>query len=157
MIIYQSWKFYENRPNRFREMLCTKSVRKIKKREKETIQLDTISLRATSRSSVWLAPKIPNYISTEITLSRLALRPLGLFFEINQKILISTKIRLSRRALRPKGIFFFNQSIEFNNVNSFCSICLYKMFTSEKQLISTEIRLSRRAFRPVCLFYEINW
>ena len=30
MIIYQSWKFHENRPNRFREILCTKSVRKKK-------------------------------------------------------------------------------------------------------------------------------
>ena len=30
MIIYQSWKFHENRPNRFREILCTKSVRKRK-------------------------------------------------------------------------------------------------------------------------------
>ena len=30
MIIYQSWKFHENRPNRFWEMLCTKSVRKKK-------------------------------------------------------------------------------------------------------------------------------
>ena len=26
--IYQSWKFHDNHPNRFREILCTKSVRK---------------------------------------------------------------------------------------------------------------------------------
>ena len=40
MIIYQFWKFHDNRPNRFREILCTKSVRKRKNknREKETIQ-----------------------------------------------------------------------------------------------------------------------
>ena len=37
MIIYQSLK-HENRPNRFGEILCTKSVRKIyKNREKETM------------------------------------------------------------------------------------------------------------------------
>ena len=29
MIYYQSWKFHRNRLNRFREIFCTKSVRKI--------------------------------------------------------------------------------------------------------------------------------
>ena len=29
MINYQSWKFHQNRSNRFREIFCTKSVRKI--------------------------------------------------------------------------------------------------------------------------------
>ena len=73
MIIYQSWKFHENRPNRFREIFCTKSVRKKKNnknREKETIQLDTISLRATSRSSVLLGPKISNIIVHVLVVKR---------------------------------------------------------------------------------------
>ena len=49
---------------------------------------------------------------------------------------------------------FWIQSIEFNNLNNFCCICLFKMFTCKKILISTEIRQYRRAFRPVGLFFK---
>jgi len=45
MIYYQSWKFHENRSNRFREICCTKSGRKIR-------IITRISLRVMSRSSV---------------------------------------------------------------------------------------------------------
>ena len=56
-------------------------------------------------------------------------------------------------SLEARGLIFFYQSIEFNNLNIFCSICLYKMLTSKTLLLSTGIRLSGRAFRPMGLFF----
>ena len=55
-------------------------------------------------------------------------------------------------SLKARGPIFCNQSIELNNLNNFCSLCLYKIFTSKKIFKWTEIRLSRRALMSVGLF-----
>ena len=57
----------------------------------------------------------------------------------SKKIFISTEIRLSRRALRPLGLFFKIQLLEFNRQNKLYSVYLYKLFTCKKLSISTEI------------------
>ena len=54
-------------------------------------------------------------------------------------------------SLEARESILWNQSIELNTLNNFCSICLNKMFTSKKLSISTEIRISSRALRPVGL------
>ena len=119
MIYYQSWKFHGNRSNRFREIGCTKSVRKI--------------------------------IRIKIIIK--AIGPI--FWNQSNDIDIDRNSTL-QASLEAHGPIFWNQLIDLNKLNNFCSICLYKMFTSKELSISTYIRLSRRALRTVGLYFEIN-
>ena len=57
----------------------------------------------------------------------------------SKKIFISTEIRLSRRALRPLGLFLKIQLLVLKRQNKLDSLCLYKLFSCKKLSISTEI------------------
>ena len=134
MIIYQSWKFHENRPNQFWEILCTKSVRKKKNnknREKETIQLDTISLRATRRSSVWFWCNQSKRWTNELQFRFRVWGNLLIQFvvstvseciwEVSYR-LMSTQSQLFRQVMKPTG-----RLLGLEKLNIFMS---YKIFIS---------------------------
>ena len=59
MIIYQSWKFHENRPNRFREILCTKSVRKKKIKIEKKKQYNNNKVFRWKRKTLIIEKKKP--------------------------------------------------------------------------------------------------
>ena len=70
--------------------------------------------------------------------------------------MLSIDYSTSQADIEARGHIYLNQTLELNNLDIFCSICPFRMFSLNMFMISTDIRLSRQALRPVCLYSAIN-